>query len=54
MLEDEVDSVAEDAAPPSPARRAHDDDLALAALRLVHDRTTGVAGPDDPALNFTP
>ncbi len=48
MLEDEVDGVAEDTMPPPRARRAHDDDLALPALRLVDDRPTGVARPDDP------
>src|SRR6476620_6229522 len=48
MLQDEVDGVAEDTAASPRARCAHDDDLALAPLRVVDDRPAGVAGPHDP------
>jgi hypothetical protein len=53
VLEDEVDGVAEDAAPPPTARRAHDDDLALAPLRLVDDRPL-LRAPTIRSVNFTP
>ena len=53
MAEDEVDGVAEDLASaalqPHPARAGHDDDLGVAADRLVDDRAADVPGARDAA-----
>src|SRR5439155_9382786 len=53
MAKDEVDGIAEDLTPPAlqpyPPRAGHDDDLGVAADRLVDDGTADVPGAGDAA-----